>query len=105
LENFLSYFIFRAFPEFSVFLQIPEFIQILYYILVIFSLLSLMRGSLDAVLIFNAEISFLSAFNALQINSNQVIMTFVFSVKRDLAFSLDAGFIFASGQLPDVSLS
>ena len=37
-------------------------------------------------LIFNADIRFRSAFNALQVNSNQVIMTFVFSVKRDLAF-------------------
>jgi len=44
----------------------------------------------NADLIFNAEIPFLSAFNALQIKSNQVIMTF-FLLCSNATLAFDTG--------------
>ena len=67
------------------FSQIPEFYpDIVFISFSIFLSPPQTRESPDMDLVFNAEIRFRSAFNALQINSNQVFMTFVLFVKHNI---------------------
>ena len=101
LGNFSSYVIFGPYRSFRYFPKYREFILIFHFSLFpIFSLLPQTRVSPTWDSAFNAEILFMpphAAFNALLINSNQVIMTFVLLLKRSLLhFLLDAAFIPAS---------